>query len=196
MRVLVVYCHPVPDSFCAALHRAVLDGLAEAGHEVRDRDLYAEGFDPVLTEAERRAYHDAGANTAGVADHLADLRWAEGLVFVYPTWWYGLPAMLKGWLDRVWVPGEAFLLPDGPGPIRPGLTNIRRLGVVTTHGAPWWWTHLWMMGAGRTVIVRGLKPLFAKGCRHLYHGLHDMDTAAAEKRTAFLDRVRRAYARF
>ena len=85
MKVLVVYCHPCPDSFAAALRDTVLAALAKAGHETRLTDLYAQGFDPVMGEAERRGYHTPVENEAPVADHLADLRWCEGLVFVYPT---------------------------------------------------------------------------------------------------------------
>ena len=95
MRYLVVYAHPVDDSFVAALHRCVVKTLREAGHTVDDCDLNAEGFQPVLSEAERRAYHDVRANRASVAKEIERLTRCEGLVFVYPTWWYGMPAILK-----------------------------------------------------------------------------------------------------
>ncbi|WP_227651267.1 NAD(P)H-dependent oxidoreductase, partial [Klebsiella pneumoniae] len=65
---------------------------------MRVLDLHAEGFDPVMSVEERRAYHTPGINEQPVAGHLQALRWCEALLFVYPTWWYGLPAMLKGWL--------------------------------------------------------------------------------------------------
>ena len=87
MRVLVVHCHPVPDSFCAAVRDRAVATLHLNGHETRVRDLYALGFDPVMGREERFGYHDKGANEAPVADHLADLRWCEGILFVYPTWW-------------------------------------------------------------------------------------------------------------
>src|SRR5262249_53562891 len=100
MRILLVYCHPCGESFVAAVRDAAVAGLEAAGHEVRIGDLYAIGFDPVMSAEERRGYHEPGSNEKPVAEHLAMLRWCEGLVFVYPTWWYGPPAMLKGWLDR------------------------------------------------------------------------------------------------
>ena len=103
MRVLPVVCHPDPESFTAAVRAAVGRGLARDGHEVRVADLYAEGFDPVLRRDERRGYHTAGTNELPVAAELERLRWAEALVFVYPTCWYAQPAMLKGWLERVWA---------------------------------------------------------------------------------------------
>lgn len=190
MRVLVVYAHPVPESFVGAAHARLLEGLAEAGHEVRDLDLYATGFEPAMGADERRAYMERGANTPPVvAEHLAHLRWAEGVILVYPTWWYSLPAMLKGWLDRVFVPYETFALGDRLKPIDGLLTNIRLVGAVTTYGSPWWWIRFVVRDPGRVVVMRGLKPLCAKGCRTFWLGLHKMDTVSEPDRRAFLDRV-------
>ncbi|MEL6209562.1 MAG: NAD(P)H-dependent oxidoreductase, partial [Pseudomonadota bacterium] len=138
MRALIVYCHPNPESFNAAVLATVRQRLEAAGAEVRVRDLYAEGFAPVLTRAELAGYEDSPANVAPVATDVALLRWCDTLVFVYPTWWYGLPAALKGWLDRVMLPEVAFLMPDATHrDIRPALTQIDRLGVFTTCGASW-----------------------------------------------------------
>src|SRR5690606_10219737 len=97
MHVLVVHCHPCTESYAAALRDAVIEGLGAAGHEHRLIDLYAAGFDPVMSAEERRLYHEPEINRRPVEDHLDALFWAEALVFIYPTWWYGLPAMLKGW---------------------------------------------------------------------------------------------------
>ena len=99
MRCLVVYCHPVPESFGAALRDTAVAALSDRGCDVRLTDLYAEGFDPVLGADERRAMDRAPTDPA-LAPHIENLRWAQAILFVYPTWWYGLPAMLKGWLDR------------------------------------------------------------------------------------------------
>jgi putative NADPH-quinone reductase len=190
MRVLVVHSHPDPSSYNAALCRETLAALAAAGHETRLIDLYAEGFEAPGW----RAYEDAAVNAAGIESHVEALRWAEGLIFVYPTWWYGLPAMLKGWLDRVWLPGVAFTLEPG-GPIRPALTNIRKLGVVTTCGASWWLTQL--VGApGRNLLLRGLRLLMAPRCRTLYLAHYRMDDSTPDSRARFMARVQRAMGRF
>ena len=105
MRVLVLFAHPVETSFGAALHTAVVEELRAAGHEVDDCDLYAEDFNPVLTRAERLGYHDIPSNRMPVARYVERLEWAEALVFCFPTWCFGLPAMLKGFFDRVFLPG-------------------------------------------------------------------------------------------
>lgn len=189
MRVLLVHCHPCHESFVAAIRDAALEALAAGGHEVRLLDLYEMGFDPVLSAEGRRAYHTPGLNERDVAPHLAALRWCEALIFVYPTWWYGQPAMLKGWLDRVWVPHAAFVMPEPGKPIGRKLTNIRLIGAISTLGSPkWWW---WLMGApGRRTLLTGLSVLCAPRCRTFWLALHRMDSASQSDRAAFLARVR------
>lgn len=188
MRVLVVYCHPVPESFCAALRDTTLATLASAGHETRLVDLYAEGFDPVMGCEERRFYNDRPPVAPDLLPHIAHLRWAEALLFVYPTWWYGLPAMLKGWLDRVWAPGVAFALADGGGRIEPLMTHIRLVGVLTTCGAPRWWSML-VGHPGRKTILRGIRALCARRARTFFLAHYLMDVSTDASRTAFLERV-------
>ena len=123
---------------------------------------------------------------------MAALRQAEALLLIYPTWWFGMPAMLKGWLDRVWVPGVAFGL-GGPGVLQPRLTNIRRIGVVTTYGSPGWL--LWLVGwPDRRLVRRGLRPLCARQCRLDWIALTRMDTCTRPERDRFLTKVRRRLA--
>ncbi len=193
-RVLVVYCHPRSDSFAAALRDAALAALAAAGHESRLIDLYADGFDPAMSAAEHRDYEVEGVNEAPIAGQLAHLRWAEALVFVYPTWWFGLPAMLKGWLDRVFVPHATFAMPDGMIPIRPRLTNIRSITVVTTCGASWLFSKL-AGEPGRRTLLRGIRWLCNPRCRTRYLALYRMDSSSREDRAAYLSRVKRTLSR-
>jgi putative NADPH-quinone reductase len=196
MRVLVLYAHPLADSFAAALHRAVVEALRRSGHEVDDCDLYAEGFVPVLSAAERRDYNTPTPDLAGVATHVARLRAAEALVLCFPTWWYGMPAILKGYFDRVWAQGVAFHLPEGGGAILPALTNIKKLWVVTTYGAPWWLIRLVLRDPVHAVILGGLARLCGRGTRTRFLALYNIDGASRDRCAAFLSRVERAFARF
>jgi putative NADPH-quinone reductase len=190
MRLLFIHSHPVPESFNTALCKVAVETARAKGHEVRLIDLYAEGFNPVMSTEERRAYHDDGPPPPDVAPHIAALQWAEGLIFVYPTWWYAQPAMLKGWMDRVWRPGVTFSVPTPSEPMRPVLTQVRLIGVITTLGSPWWfWTFL--IGApGRRMILRGLRFCTARRTKTFWLGLHEMDTQDAPARARYLDRVR------
>jgi putative NADPH-quinone reductase len=194
MRCLIVYSHPVETSYCAALCRQAVSALEGAGHEVRLLDLYAEGFDPVLSRQERLDYHARGANERLVRVHLDHLAWAQALVFVYPTWWYGLPAMLKGWLDRVWIPYVTFTLPEGNEPIRGLMHNIVRIAGVSTSGASRLW--LAMVGnPGRRTITRGVRALCHPRCRTTWLAHYNIDRSTPASRAAFLERVARELGR-
>jgi putative NADPH-quinone reductase len=194
MRVLVVYCHPVETSFHAALHQEVLQNLRAAGHEVDDCDLYGEGFNPVLSREERLGYHDVPANRAPVQDYVRRLLWAEALVFCFPTWCFGLPAMLKGFFDRLFMPGVAFDISD-PARVKPMLTHIRRIAAVVTYGRPRWMA--WYMGdPPRRIITRYMKRLAGGQARADYHAYYHMNVATPPQLTRFLARVGRAMARF
>jgi putative NADPH-quinone reductase len=166
----------------------VVDGLRARGWEIDDCDLYAEAFDPVLSSAERRAYLDTGTNCASVQSHVDRLRAAEALVLVYPVWNFGFPAILKGYFDRVFLPGVSFRLEDGR--VQPNLTNIRRLAAVTTYGA----TPLraFLAGDPPRRLVKRMLAYTADAPRTRYLALHDMNRATAPKRAAFLARVARA----
>lgn len=197
MRILVVYAHPSPQSFCHAALERVLAGLAVGGHEVDVLDLHAEGFNPVIDRAEWEVYMSEPERlaTTTASGHHERLRQAEGLVFVYPTWLFSLPAILKGWLDRVFVPGVSFSLP-GPGQRAPAslLRHIRLVAGVTSTGTPWW-----VMAAagfpGKRLIRRALRLGFAIRCENLWLCLHGMETNTQAQRARHLDRVERRFAR-
>lgn len=191
MRALVVYAHPRPESFTAAIRDLVVERLEASGAELRVLDLWAEGFDPVMSHDELGNHFDESRNQQGLEAHVDHLRWCDTLIFVYPTWWYGMPAILKGWLDRVFLPGVAFKMPAADGEnIAPGLTHITRLALFTTCGASWWLT--FMIGApGKRTILRGVRLLCAKRCKTAYAAHYLMDSSTDESRKAHLEKVAR-----
>jgi putative NADPH-quinone reductase len=187
VRVLVLYCHPRDDSFNAAVHASVCAALQEGSHEVDDCDLYAEGFDPVLSAEERARYHDVPANREPVAGYVERLQRAEALVLVFPVWNFGLPAMLKGYFDRVLLPGVSFDMSD-PRRLRPGLTHLRHVIGITTYGAPRW--RAWWLGdAPRAIVKRLLARLTDGRARVRYVPCYGMNTAGPGERTAFVQRA-------
>lgn len=187
MKALLVYAHPSDTSYTAAVRDVVVEKLERAGAEIKLIDLYKEGFDPVLSLGSWTEYLNHPRNIEHVQSHTQALAWADTLIFIYPTWWYGLPAILKGWLDRVFAPEVAFSLPE-EGNIKPGLTHITRLGVFTTCGASWllsWWVGQ----PGRRTILRGIRVLCAKRLRTCYLAHYDMDQSTAQTRATHLRRV-------
>ena len=195
MRTLVVYCHPVPESYCAALRDAAVATLTARGDEVRIVDLYAEGFDPVMTAGERRIYNQGPPADPALRPYVENLKWAQAVLFVYPTWWYGLPAMLKGWFDRVWATGVVFDLPPDGGRIVSRISHIRRIGIVTTCGATMLVSFL-MGQPGRKTIMRGMRALCAPRSRSMFLAHYDMDRSTPESRKAFLEKIRTRLERF
>ena len=186
-RALVLYAHPCAESFCAALHGRVVERLGARGWEVDDCDLNAEGFDPVLSEAERRGYHDAATNRAPVAPYVDRLMAARALVLVFPVWNFGYPAILKGFFDRVFLPGVSFRLEGGR--VHPNLTHIERLAAVATYGG----SRGRALLAGdppRRVVTRSLWHV-TRPERTRYLALYDMNRADRPRRERFLARVGR-----
>lgn len=186
MRVLVVHAHPLESSFNGSLYRMACDQLVQAGHRVDRLDLYAEGFDPVLSPDEQLHYDDTAVNRAPVEDHVRRLLAADALVLIFPVWNYGFPAVLKGWLDRVFIPGVSFELVDGK--VRPALHNIRRLMAVTSYGGTRFRTFL----AGdppRRIVNRFLRGTIRPGAKVDYLAHYDMNRSTIASRHAFMDKV-------
>ena len=192
MRALIVYAHPCAESFSAAVHTTVLEALTDRGWEIDDCDLNAEGFQPVMTVEERRNYHTIPDNTLPVETYVNRLRAAEALIMIFPIWNFGYPAILKGFLDRVFLPGVTFNLKDGE--VQPGLTNIKRLAAFTTYGG----TRMRALITGdppRKCVTRAIRYACGRP-KTLYFGLYDMNNNGPEVLNAHLGRVRQKLQRF
>lgn len=194
MRVLVVHAHPDAGSYNRALLDRVVRGLHSARHEVRVRDLYADNFDSRLTRAEKRDHLASPDTKAHLAEHFDELRWCEALVFVHPTWWGSQPAVLKGWIDRVWANGVAWELPEGAKRLKPTLRNVRRIVTFTTHGSPWRVNALQGV-PGRRIVNRSLRVICHPACRTRWIAFYRMDASTPERRERFLRRAERAATR-
>ncbi len=186
MRALAVLAHPSQTSFAAQIYAEAVTALKDGGHEVRTLDLYGEGFEARLSEPEWKTNAEVPENRKPVAALVEDLLWAEALILVFPTWWSGMPAILKGWLDRVFLPGVAFDLADGP--IRARLTRLRVFAAITTAGSAWWQV-LALFDPVR-VHLRAMRLSVAPQAKPVFLRLYKMDTVTAAGRQSFLVRVR------
>ncbi len=191
MRFQVIHCHPLTDSYGHALFGTIVAALTESGHAATAIDLYGEQFDPVMTAAERQSYYRTPYDDSAVARYTALLRSSDGLIFCFPHWWFAMPALLKGYVDRVWAPGVAFAHDLAGGRIKPLLTHVKVFGVVTTYGSPWWVTRLVAGDPGRKMVMRALKPMCGPQTRSFYLAHYDMDRSTPASRQAFVARVRR-----
>mgnify|MGYP001199467013 FL=1 len=148
MNTLIVYAHPEPKSFNAALLDAAVDVLQEQGHAVEVSDLYAMNFKPVVDRRDFLTCHDAerfnvsleqrhalahGGLAADIARELDRLQRADLLILQFPLWWFGMPAILKGWIDRVFVSGAVY---GRSAMFEHGKLRGKRALVCVTTGAP------------------------------------------------------------
>ncbi|MGV3574780.1 MAG: NAD(P)H-dependent oxidoreductase [Devosia sp.] len=196
MRVHVIHAHPVETSFSRTLFRTAIEGLQSAGHEVDALNLYEEGFSPVLTREERQNYHDVPGNlTPEIKPYVDRLRAADALVVVHPVWNYGYPAILKGYFDRVFLPGVSFTMEGGGdrGKLVPCLTNIKKVAFVTSYGGTRFRT--WVMGdPPRRIAMRWGWVTFKT--RPKYLALYDMNNVSPGQLNGFLGTVRTTLSQF
>jgi NAD(P)H dehydrogenase (quinone) len=123
MNVLIVYAHPEPRSLNGSLNSFTIDRLRQRGHDVRVSDLYAMRWKPTADAddfpardrgrrldlmADSKQAYESGTQASDVAAQQADLRWADAVIFQFPLWWFSMPAILKGWVDRVYARGFAY----------------------------------------------------------------------------------------
>jgi putative NADPH-quinone reductase len=188
MRAVVVVTHPNAQSFTRASCDAAVRGLERGGHEVTVLDLYAMGFQPAMSNAERVAYHgDNPIVDPLVAQSVAALRQAQMLVFVYPTWWSDLPAMLKGWLEKTMLPDVAFVFNDDHR-VRPGLTHVRRIVGISSYGSSRTYVKA-VNDNGRRTLMRALRLNTGVRTRSLWLPFYAIDSSTAERRAEFLTKV-------
>jgi NAD(P)H dehydrogenase (quinone) len=192
LRVLVVFAHPLTASFLGAARLRVVEALRNGGHEVDDLDLYAEKFDPVLSAKQMRSYVDVTLNTREVEAYVERLRAADALALVFPVWFDGLPAIMQGYFQRVFLPGVATVI-DAQGLFHPNLRNLKRMAAVCAYGET------------RADVARKHDPprrfvrdnigvLMDPGGRFDYLAIYGMDSTTQARRAAFLRRVSRAFA--
>ena len=198
MKVLVVLAHPSQESFVSFLSSEVLAELKNAAHEIRHHDLWTENFSPVFTPYERLNHvGDVAEKLVALPElrqHIEDLQWCEALVLVYPTWWSGQPAMLKGWFDRVLMNGVAWVLPEGANRIQPLLINVRHLIVVTTHGSGKFINAL-EGESGKRTVFRSVRLMLHRRVRCEWIAMYGIDNATLHQRQKFSTRVRRQISR-
>jgi len=186
MKILVLYAHPVETSFNSSLHRLILDRLTAAGHDVDDCDLYAEDFDPRLTRAERLAYHDPRGPHDPVDPYVRRLLAAEALVLSFPVWNYGFPAIMKGFLDRVFLPDVSFRMVNGKA--RPSLHTIRKVAAVTTYGGSRFRAAL-MGNPPKRIVKRVLRLTVKPGAPVSYLAHYSMNRSTPASRERFMAKV-------
>ena len=173
------------------MHQQVVTTLRARGHEIDDCDLYAESFDPILSERERIYYHNTNVNREHVAASANRLLAADALVLVYPVWNEGFPAILKGFFDRVFIPGVSFTIGPEAG-ITPSLQRLEKIAAVCTYGASRAVNFL-LGDPPKRVVKRLVRSMPGHSVRCDYLAQYDMDHSTHEQRKAFIERVKQVF---
>jgi putative NADPH-quinone reductase len=169
----------------------VVAALANREHSVSVIDLYGLDYSPALTRAELAAYPTAEpAIDPVVREHTRLIQECSTIVFVYPTWWSSMPAILKGWIDRTMLPGIAFSVDPATLKLQPGLSNVRRLIGITTFGGPHL-ASLVVRDNGSKIVTRSLRAICHRRCRTTWLRMFNVDSSTVAQREKFLRRVER-----
>lgn len=191
MKVLIVLSHPNPASFSHAIASRVTDFLEAQNHSVSLIDLYAEQYTATMSHAELTSYPSSDPVVdPNVAEHIRLVQECAAIVFVYPSWWSSMPAMLKGWIDRTMLPGFAFSVDPESLKLQPGLTNVHQLIGITTFGGTRL-ASLIVQDNGRRIVTRSLRAICSRRCRTTWIRMFNIDSSTSEQREKFLHRVER-----
>lgn len=191
MHSLVILAHPYAKSYCHALYERITLTLERAGHTVDRLHLDAENFDPVMRSADLAVYAKGQSADPAVPAYQARIDAAQQLVFIFPIWWEVMPALLKGFVDKVFTKGWAY------EPARLGvqghLDHVQRAVIVTTMNTPKW-AYRWLYGnAVQRALVRG--TLRKCGVRKVqWVALSPVSHVTATQREAWLNRVAAMFA--
>lgn len=186
---LIVIAHPLENSLCKHLANKTIAHLKTKGYQITVKDLYSEGFNPVLNKPERESYYLKEFNGQQVSTDIDQLKQAESLVLIFPTWWFSFPAILKGWFDRVWAPGHAYEHASDYGPIKQCLSNLKEMKVVTTLGSPWWVDTFVLRKPVKKTLKYALLGACATNCKFKMLSLYNSEKLNKSKVDKFIEKI-------
>ncbi|KEK23262.1 NAD(P)H-dependent oxidoreductase [Bacillus gaemokensis] len=181
MNILIIYAHPNPSSFNAAILEHIQKGLQETNHSVTLLDLHKEQFNPVLIFNDDKRRHDL-VYEEETEKYRELVKEADLFIFIYPIWWWGMPAILKGFIDRVFVTGFAYKY---EGALPKGLLVGKKAWVINTLDSPLWYVALLYRSADWVIMKKGI--LRFCGIRHIKRSVfQSVKTSKAVKREKWL----------
>lgn len=188
MKVAIVYNHPYEGSYCKAILDTVLSGVAKAGNEADVLNLDQEGFNPVMTAADLKAFVMQKPIDPQVLAYQTRLQQADHLVFIFPIWWELMPAMTKGFIDKVIFPGLAYSQEKNSMRMKPLLTNIKSVTVISTMNTPSWLYSILFGNAVRKALLVG--TFWKTGYKNRkWINLTQVKSASPAKRQSWLKKI-------
>ena len=185
MKIQIIYAHPFDESFNKAILDNTIEGLKHAGHEYDLIDLNKEGFNPILTREELAQYSEGKYLDPKVGEYLSKIKKAEHLVFIFPIWWGDVPAILKGFFDKVFLKKETYEI-KGMMPV-PKLKGRSATLISTMNGSRFFYNWFWKAPVKQTVIKCTLKLCGIKPMKWIE--FQQVVSTSDTKRERMLDRV-------
>ncbi len=156
MNVLIVFNHPYEGSYCSAILESVCRGLKQGNHTIDLIHLDKEEFNPVMTSQDLKAFRDKQPVDSKVVEYKKRLEQADHVIFIFPVWWELMPAMMKGFVDKVIFPGVAYDYVNGSNTrMKPLLNKLKGVTVITTMNTPRILYHLVFGNALQKALMRG-----------------------------------------
>lgn len=182
----IVLAHPWHGSFNKSILDSIVSKLEEGNRKYNIIDLNKENFDPVFREEELKLYKDGGFADDQVGDYQKILNSSSELIVIFPIWWYNMPAILKGFIDKVMLRGFAYNK-NSAGFLIGSLENIKRTFVITTSEAPTWYLKFMGNPIKRVLTGSTLKQIGLKNIK--WFNSENTTSDSNEKRQKFLDKV-------
>ena len=187
MKHLIVTAHPNPESFSISMAKELYNHLIAEGNEVQLRNLYETGFDPALSAADFQTIA-SGQTPADIKAEQEHILWADHIIFVFPLWWGGMPAVLKGYVDRVFAEGFAYRYTENGGE---GLLAPRKGSTVCATGEPY--EEGGKMHQAINLIfestIFGYSAI--EPCKHLFYG--EVPTVSQETRRSYIENAKKEF---
>jgi len=195
MKVAIVFNHPYEGSYCNAILESVKSGLQKANHEIDIIHLDKEGFNPVMTAQDLKAFRDKEPVDTKVIEYKNRLEHADHLVFIFPIWWELMPALMKGFIDKVIFPGVAYDYVNGSNTrMKPLMTNIKGVTVITTMNTPRVLYRLIFGNAVHKALMRGtFWKLGYKNRKWISYNM--VKQVSDEKRKSWLGKLENTFAK-
>lgn len=186
MKVVIVFNHPYEGSYCNALLQSVIKGLQKARHETDLIHLDKDHFNPVMTAADLKGFRDKQPVDPKVLEYNQRIQNADHLIFIFPIWWELMPAMTKGFIDKVIFPGVAYDYTNtGNTRMKPLWTNLKGATIITTMNTPHWLYSLLFGNAIKKAMILG--TFWKIGFKNRkWISFNGVKMATQEKRTKWL----------
>ncbi|MFC4213226.1 NAD(P)H-dependent oxidoreductase [Pedobacter lithocola] len=156
MKIVIVFNHPYEGSFCNAILNAVTNGLTKGHHEVDLIHLDKDGFNPVMTAADLKGFRDKKPNDPKVIEYANKIEEADHLIFIFPIWWELMPALTKGFIDKVIFPGVAYDYTNASNTrMKPLWEKLKGITIITTMNTPKWLYLILFGNAIKKAIILG-----------------------------------------